>query len=1161
MPELLVPVSGTERKTETADANGRGQREKPTRQARIRARVESGAPEMTVHLRSINVTLDSAAPQRIAHFFPTAKSARLLRSWLHPDESSSYFVVAPYGTGKSLTATFFIQVVENLQQSGEVLGRISERFTKVDSELANDLRSRIGTEQMPLFGRQGATVALSGFQPHLPTAVQQSLIASLKRTGNKNAAALATRRTVTSMDDLVALLSAVRDRYCPDPIDRLAIVWDEFGRHLEELIIRGTAADLSDVQTLAEFCARTKRAPMTFTLLLHQGLIRYANNTSVTVQREWKKIEGRFETVQFVDDTKELYQLVSQIVCQIRSTGPPARDLVERGVQLCHEVGLFNDFSKQETERMLLDSYPLEPMTLYLLPRVSSRVAQNERTLFTYLGSLDATELVSPDSLYDYFSDAMRADTLPGGSYHTWLETEGVLHKASNGIDEKTLKSACLLGLGLVGERSRVSRRLLEYAVSGYDERKAARHSVERLIEEKLLLYRRNADSVSIWHGTDVDLRGRLDQEKERLAPRFDYVSFLTSEAPPAPWKPIDYNVAYDIERSFETRYVAADSVLTADNIVERLTQVAAADGTMYLVVPDSYEEAEEVRERLATVTLTPDVIAAVPRHVGRIAEVALDVHALQVLSQDTSLLAEDPLVESELAQMTDDAQGYLTRQIHRMFQPSAEGPKYLWSSDFYEMASAKELRQLLSKIMRRVYPLTPRINNELIVRRRPRPAIVNARKKLILAILERSCTENLGLEGYRPDVSMFRTVLLLTGLYRCDRERADDDDSAWRYARPDELTDPGLRGVWRHLRDYLTVPAKHPKRLVDLVSLLRSPPYGMRAGILPILLGSALRAFPGPISITRIDGEYVSDLLPSTIEEMAAHADEYQVLVPGLTTDQKGFLDRVAGLFGLAKASVELDPVRRCYDALVQWRSTLPHNALTSPYLTSRGKAFGRLIATAIDPHRLLFESLPAALDLRDADADEILSTLHDCKTEMEGVVQWSYDAAERAVRSAFQALNGEAATLRQVVGAWAEFFPDSVAQEVKDGIARALITRARMSYQTDRAMVDALAALLVGKRIDRWEDSSIVVFERELGAVIRRVEDTVLSLATASDGARRQSVVDIATCRLQASLRAITNVAGPDQARAIVAETLDALTEEVSANGSPARSAPSAR
>ena len=1159
MPELHI-VNDV-RKTNRDEVDGRSQRDEVSRQVHVRARIKPGVPTMPMHLRSINVTLDNATPQRIAHFFPTAKSARLLRSWLHPDQCSSYFVVAPYGTGKSLTATFFIQVVENLQRSGEVLGCISERLTKVDSELADELRSRIGSDQMPLFGRHGATVALSGYQPHLPTVIKQSLVASLRRTGNKNVAALVSRRRADSIDDIIALLSAVRDRYCPDPIDRLAIVWDEFGRHLEELNIRGTAADLSEVQTLAEFCARTKRVPNTFALLLHQGLIRYATNTSVTVQREWKKIEGRFETVQFVDDSKELYQLVSQIVREIRPSGPPARNLVERGVQRCRDTGLFGDCSEQEAERLLSDSYPLEPMTLYLLPRVSARVAQNERTLFTFLNSLDATDPVSPDSLYDYFSDAMRADTLPGGSYHTWLETESALHKASNGFDEKTLKCACLLGLGLVGERSRVSRRLLECAVAGFEQDKPARESVKRLIDAKLLLYRNNADSVSIWHGTDLDLRGRLNQEKERLAARFDHVSFLTSEVPHAPWKPIDYNVEYCTERSFETHYVGAEGIIMADSIAEVLSPVAAADGVLYVVVPDSYEEAKEVRKRLVTERLTPDVIAAVPRHIGRIAEIALEVRALQLLRQDTSLLAEDPLVESEIAQMTDDAQGYLTHQLSHVCQPSADGPEYMWDTRFYEISSAKELRQLLSKIMREVYPYTPRIRNELIVRRRPRPTIVNARKKLILAILERSGTDKLGLEGYRPDMSMFRTVLLLTGLYRCDGRRPDAEDSAWRYAAPEELADTGLRDVWNHLRDYLTVPAEDPKPLGDLVSMLNAAPYGLRSGIVPILLAAALRAFPGPISITRIDGEYVSDLLPSTIEAMVAHPDEYHVFVPELTTDQKAFLDQVTALFGFAdEAAAEADPMRRCHDALVQWRSTLPQSALTSRYLSTSVRSFGRLLTTTIDPHRLLFKALPMALGLNGAGADRLLGALHACKGEMEGVVQWNYDAAERAIRSAFPSLNGKTATLREVVGAWAEFFPGSVAQEVKDGIARALITRARMDYQTDRAMADALAALLVGKRIDRWEDSSIVVFERELGAVIRRVEDAVLSLSTVADGVRNQSIVDIATSRLQSSLRVISTVAGPDQARTIVARTLDKLTEEVSANGSPTRSAGSA-
>ena len=613
-------------------------------------------------LRSINVTLDSATPERIAHFVPTAKSTRLLRSWMLPGHSSSYFVVAPYGTGKSLVAAFFVQVVENLEQSRDVLGRITERFTDVDAALTDELRSRVHPDQGALFIQHGATVALSGFQSDLPAAIREALAASLKRTGNRSAATLASRQPVNSMNDAIKLLSAIRDRFCPDPIDRIAIVWDEFGRHLEELVIRGAAASLADVQTLAEFCARTKRVPTTLALLLHQGLSRYATNTSVTVQREWKKIEGRFETIQFVDDSKELYQIVGQIMRQIRSSELPPRRALTRGLSTCQKVGLFGDFSPEETEQMLSDAYPLEPITLYLLPRVSSRVAQNERTLFTYLYSLVtgdsvSSSPVSPSSMYDYFSDAMRSDSLPGGSYHTWLETESALHKADSAVDQETLKCACLLGLGLVGERSRVSRKLLESAVSGYRSVAAARDSVKRLIASNLLLYRVKADSVSIWHGTDLDLRGRLEQEKERLGPRFDHVAFLASEAPPAPWKSIDYNVEYGTERYFESRYLAAQTIVTADSVADVLPSPSTADGILYFVVPESHEEMEEVRKHLQSQTLEPHVVVGVPRHADRVAEAALDVYALQLLRQDTSLLAEDPLVEPELAQMIDDAQ------------------------------------------------------------------------------------------------------------------------------------------------------------------------------------------------------------------------------------------------------------------------------------------------------------------------------------------------------------------------------------------------------------------------------------------------------------------------------------------------------------------------
>ena len=65
-------------------------------------------------LRAVNIVFDIDQPERIAHFVPTAKTARLIGNLVHQEDNGSYLVVAPYGSGKSLTATFYLQTVENV---------------------------------------------------------------------------------------------------------------------------------------------------------------------------------------------------------------------------------------------------------------------------------------------------------------------------------------------------------------------------------------------------------------------------------------------------------------------------------------------------------------------------------------------------------------------------------------------------------------------------------------------------------------------------------------------------------------------------------------------------------------------------------------------------------------------------------------------------------------------------------------------------------------------------------------------------------------------------------------------------------------------------------------------------------------------------------------
>ncbi|KKL61579.1 hypothetical protein LCGC14_2193890, partial [marine sediment metagenome] len=626
-------------------------------------------------------------------------------------------------------------------------------------------------------------------------------------------------------------------------LDRIALLWDEFGRHVESLIAEGRHAALIDIQLLAEFVSRSDDLPLTMGLILHQGLLHYAGQMSQSVRAEWTKIEGRFRTIQYVDDSKEIYRLIAEVLEANRPEGDMlTKRQLSAAAATCKELGLFAGFAKGELTKLLANAYPLEPVSLYLLPRVSARVAQNERTLFTFLYGTDLRRPIGPAALFDYFSPVMRADTAVGGTHRQWLETQSAISKiGDDAVAQGVLKTACLLGLGTSGERSRARRDLLLFALQGFADATLWQETVvEKLVDRKLLLYRRHNDEISVWHGTDADLRGRLDEEVHRQAPAFNLVEFLAHEARPPVWKPLQYNSDFGICRYWSGEYMAADELEAYLRGMASGAITSGADGKMLYLVAETREQLQKAEQIAHEELIHTQVVVAVPREPLPLLDAALEVHCLTQMQFDTDLVRSDPLVLPEIQQMADDSRAHLQQLVDQLLRPSPRGPRWFYRGKEKHAASPSALRKLLSQITGHVFHKTPKIHNEMIVRRKPSGTIVNSRKKLLMGILERSGKEMLGIKGNFPDASMFRTVLLHTGLYR------ESKGGRWGYAAPHAraVPDPGLRAVWRRLQQFFAEPADEPKRPRELLDELQRPPYGIRAGVLPILFAAGLKAF-----------------------------------------------------------------------------------------------------------------------------------------------------------------------------------------------------------------------------------------------------------------------------------------------------------------------------
>jgi len=618
-------------------------------------------------LRSINIVFDADSPDRIAHFFPTTKTIGLLRRLLTDRNSSGRFVVAPYGSGKSLLASFYQQVIENREDAISILRPVIDRIQDIDDNLFRVVEDRTRSDDM--FRQSGLVIPLTGYISNLPEALHSGVHASLLRLGKEEIAEDIAQFDCGTMDEVIDLFTRIREKHSGgDKFDHLDVLWDEFGRHLEELVVRGEAHRLNELQLMSEFAVRSRRFRMQLVLFLHQSLMHYASNVPQSVIHEWKKVEGRFETHQFVDDSKEIISLAARVIDSRHHDRVPPPDYVEEQLGKLRDVGLFSDFGDEELCDLIKKAWPLLPAALYALPRVSARVAQNERTLFSFIFELSDNEFVTPADVFDYFSDLMRSDASLGGTYHHWLETQSALSGTESEVEERIIKSLSLVALGLSGERNRVGRDLLRLASETVNDGSTVRKAVDALLSRKVLLHRKNADTVLLWHATDVDLRGRLESEKTRLFTSFDLLEYLNEFLPPEDWRPVEYNSRKRMFRFFRGYYLSADNLLSTESLTEDVKQIdTGADGVVLYIVPDSEDDIDALLNALSKRSMDWRVVVLLPGTAQGMRETALDAAAIQRLLKDSSLAAEDPLVVPELQQMLDDTQGYLMRlQIGR---------------------------------------------------------------------------------------------------------------------------------------------------------------------------------------------------------------------------------------------------------------------------------------------------------------------------------------------------------------------------------------------------------------------------------------------------------------------------------------------------------------
>ncbi|KUL96716.1 hypothetical protein DK26_06855 [Bosea sp. WAO] len=1035
-------------------------------------------------LRSVNLREDISVPSRLDHYQPTSRSLPVAAAVL---QGNANMVIAAYGSGKSLAAGIGAMAVDNDPVNRDVLREVAHRISQVDREFAAAYRDRVED------GHRGRVVVLSGYVRDV-------------------AASLAAALELGQKEDLEEVVAAIRKRR---DFDQLAIIWDEFGRHLEGLITEGRSRDLDLVQRLAEFAVRAKAPSVGLTVLLHQNLLAYAGSLNQTTRNEWRKVEGRFRQIRFIEDSRELYALVAAVVDASR---PRRKGNLASILPIAHgaiEARWFDGMEDpQRVSTMLSMAHPISGGALQVLPKLVARVGQNERSLFAFLETMDTSAPVGLDEIYLSFSESLRSDVGVGGLHRRWVEVESARSKVTDPVEREALSSAFMLQIGAHGERRHLPRSVLELAIrsKGYSE-SAAKSAVDNLVDRKLLLYRKLNDDVSVWHGADLDVASRLRDERMRRINSFNLSAFLEAQHPAPFLRPVRHNSERGTSRYLKGSYIQFASLQDIEPRIE-----AGVWGRVLYVICNSNDDVRQARQFAEDAKLERTILV-VPTEPVPAFDAALEIDCLVALRRDAGLLSEDPLVGQELDELLAVARRQLTLALHRLTSDRTANASWYYQGKVQAVTPERPAGIVVSGLMDEWFPLTPRIVNDQIMRGQLSRQMQTARIRSVLRLMEHSMKPMLGYsdDDTQPESSIYRTIFARTGLHVRDGELG-------RFADPSELHDPGLSKVWVLVRAFFTTPGR--KSLREIVELLSSSPYGLAAGVIPLIVMGGYRAFGRAVSLWT-DEKYVPDVLGFDAVRMFLEPDRHVVEVHSNDPAVLAYLAEIADLFAHKRPGPHDELVRFARDALRVWRSGIADGATRSRRMTDDARLFLRRFSEASDPATFLISTLPETLggshkgEKRYA---QTIKSLERARNVIDGLVDGYLRDAVEVLTDVLRV--GETGHVVEGVRAWIACLDVTELMKREDLklTDKAVLRTARDTLGgrfSPETLARTVSSVLLQRGIEKWQDDTKEQLRKELRECKLRIEAAAMDVEHPSE--KLAPVIEARILHLQRQLERI--------------------------------------
>jgi len=948
---------------------------------------------------SVNINYDFKNKSKINNFIPTSESLNILKKLLSPIINDNYssnanMLIGSYGKGKSHLILLLITLL--YEDKFEEYKELENKIIKIDSEYKNILKKLEEKKLLPI-------IVNSNYE-NLKETILYSLNESLKkeeltklmpntyfeeainvlRTWNNNNIIekhFNGNSNKYNINDMIKNLEFKNERVYREfkkiykevtygiefnPLvnsdinkiiedtsynlinstkyDGFYFVFDEFSKFIESGLNKKSMNELNIIQNIAEFC---NEGNSFLTCITHKTISDYTYQAKEISVDGWKAIDGRFNHIYYHTGEISSYELISNAIIQKNNLKSKFENEFKLSKRIFEETLIFDNLLKDKEELIIEHCFPLNPITTYSLILLNEKVAQNERTLFTYLssnenGSLkdyirnNKDTLVTLDSLFDYFKKSMEEEYFDKRIHDIYIKTQALLEEKNSKYEAKVIKTIAVLLIINNYEFLKPTKDTVKRSLNYNSE---VEKIITRLENKSKIIVKESNRTINFLPGSGINIKDKIKEAINSNRFRYNKIETLEEILNLDYFIPKKYNIENNITRFLKKIIIELKDIKTID--FNQLLIDSKSDGLLIYV--NSEMSIKNTIKELNVINIFQEADKRISFILSdknfKIDKEVNEILAIQKLLANNEFTKRDPYIKKELEIFLFDRLEKLKNEFNKVFERNV-----CLFNNGEEIDISRGLNVTISAIFDEVFYMSPNINNELINKDKITSQILRSRNEILESIFKNGEIE-FKIDGSSQTATIFRTLL---------RNKGYSKESNQIEAEKDE----NLIQILNEIEKFILNSEKSNKSFSELYKKLRNKPYGMRKGVIPVYLSLIINKYYKEIVLYFNNKEIDIDL--DRINKINENPELYEVRVSKGTNETNNYLNLIDELFTEfdfnKKGNINKNRYSNIAQRMQSFIRNLPKISKESNYIIDKG-SIKRIPNDAIDLRRELLK------------------------------------------------------------------------------------------------------------------------------------------------------------------------------------------------------------